>query len=134
MQASIARKTVEEILSNLADTNMLVGRRLRQSAIQTVEISSNGAIQPQPSRYLLEEVAARLQRMGQDAAGKGDEIVGEGATPVDSSGTGTRDQGPWQSQQVGDHGKHSAMIGPAHNHPVADSVDRWAEKVSSVLQ
>lgn len=32
---------------------------------------------------------------GPDVVGRGDEIGGEGATPVDSSGTGARDQGPW---------------------------------------
>lgn len=61
---------------------------------------------------------------GPDGVGRGDEIGGEGATPVDSSGTRardqeskTRDQGPWQSQQVGKHLNQASRTGPPRGFP-----------------
>lgn len=64
----------------------------------------------EPFRIPSEGGCSKAAMDGPDGVGRGDETGGEGATPVDSSGTRardqgskTRDQGPWQSQQVGKH-------------------------------
>lgn len=96
----------------------------------------------QPSGYQLRDVTARLQWMGQMRWEQA------GATPVDSSGTGARDQGPgtamttirdhgpWQSQQVGmpmEPGFHDGPFQATQRLSVAEGVDRWAEELSLAL-
>lgn len=77
----------------------------------------------QPFWVPLEGGCSKAAMDGPDGTGKGDEIGGEAATPVDSSGTRardkgpkTRDQGPRQSHRVGEPLRPGFQDG---THPVA---------------
>lgn len=89
----------------------------------------------QPFWVPLEGGCSKAAMDGPDGTGKGDEIGGEAATPVDSSGTRARDKGP-KTRDQGPRQSHcdqASRTGPTQWLSVAEGVDRWAEKLNVAL-